>query len=157
MRWRVPLRADGAPAPCRVPLLPSLDAADGSAIWRPGELTEAGRRQRYASAASAGSDGSAVVHGSVLLPLASDFLCAKCQQQFVRERTDSDFTDDDIATWWQRLQMAPAKPKRSVARAAVLGERERARMRSAAARCVTQGEQSFAEFCELLKLSLIHI
>ena len=122
LRWRAPLRADGAPVPCRVPLLPSLDAA-ASAIWRPGELTEARRRERYASAedsATSGGGTAAAAHGSVLVRLACDFLCAKCQQQFVRDRSGADFTDEEIATWWRRLQLAPVRPDRSLARAAVL-------------------------------------
>ena len=48
--------------------------------------------------------------------------------------------------------MAPARPRRqSLARAGVLAERARVQRRSAAARCVAQGEQHFEQFCQLLK------
>ena len=68
--WSVPLRADGAPAPCRVPMLPSEDCSLGQ-MWEEGEMTEEARgrayRERVCPQASA--------HGSSVLWLAADF-CA---------------------------------------------------------------------------------
>merc|ERR1711920_586062 len=82
--WRAPLRDDGKAAPVRVPLLPSLDAAGGE-VWGRAEMREATRQARYAEAARADGAPGAPVHGSVLLRLASDFLCYKCQKDFVRQ------------------------------------------------------------------------
>ena len=83
LRWRAPLRDDGNPAPVRVPLLPSLHAAERE-VWRPGEVREATRQARYAEQARVDGAPGTPVHGSVLLRLASDFLCYKCQEDFVR-------------------------------------------------------------------------
>ena len=110
LRWRAPLREDGKAAPVRVPLLPSLDAAEGE-VWGRGEVREATRQARYAEAARADGAPGAPVHGSVLLRLASDFLCYKCQKDFVRVRGGGDvLPDEEVAAWWKRLQFKTKMP-----------------------------------------------
>ena len=157
LRWRAPLRADGKAAPVRVPLLPSLDAAGGE-VWGRAEVREATRQARYAEAARAEGAPGAPVHGSVLLRLASDFFCYKCQKDFVRERDgDHVLPDEEVTAWWKRLQFTTKMPGLADARKAVEEERVRARQRVLAARCAAEGGNQFAEFTRLLQQDCFHL
>ena len=100
-------------------------------------MREATRQARYAEQARLDGAPGAPVHGSVLLRLASDFLCYKCQKDFESVR---ELTDEEVTVWCKRLHFASKKlPSQAVAREAVEAERARTRERTRAARCAAGG------------------
>ena len=90
------------------------------------------------------------MHGSVLVRLATDFLCASCQREFV---SADELSDADVAMWCKRLQFLPATTGDLVsARTAVEAERCRAKLRLSASLCVEAGcADKFKEFGRLLR------
>ena len=143
---RVPLRPDGAPCPARVPLLPSLDAQTGS-VWWPDDRDEDSRRHEYKKYQAAEAARQGWHHGSVILRLAQDFMCAKCQVQFLAADNDAaDMTDAAVRQWWQRLCFSPRLPALDAARGLIAAEQGRGRRRCTAMSAAADGDlQAFMD------------